>query len=51
MKTADKMLLHSVDATTPGGLHNRRFAAFVHGVAMISAIFAAFVLGYVLGSQ
>lgn len=51
MKTSDRLLLHSLDAVTPGGLSTqRRIArAVVWAVLITSTHFIAFAIGYAVG--
>lgn len=49
MKTADRFLLHTLDAATPGGLHRRSVRAVIMVWAHACGYLAAFVLGLVIG--
>jgi hypothetical protein len=48
MKPADKLLLHSIDAATPGGApyHAAALAGFI---VRVCSYLAVFVVGYVAG--
>lgn len=48
MKPADKLLLHSIDAASPGGLQNRR-REIVLWIIRAATYVALFVLGFVFG--
>lgn len=53
MKHPDRMLLHSLDAVTPGGLaatSQRARRVVVYAVLFVSTHTIAFVFGYLLGS-
>jgi hypothetical protein len=46
MKPADKLLLHSIDAASPGGLQNRR-REIVLWIIRAATYIALFVAGFV----
>ena len=50
MKPADKLLLHSIDAATPGGVNNHA-ASLAAFVVRVCSYLAVFVVGYVAGMQ
>ena len=51
MKLPDRMLLHTIDATMPGGLPPRRCGALIHFITRVCIYLAVFVMGMAYGTR